>query len=137
MQKEVLRINEELLKDEINIDRSLLEYLLEYINKNLILLECLKTFAEEQGIAFDFKIITTKMFNSGFLKKEIREIGMEIPSIESVCNFAEITNVLTAKNSVSENFFYLFYRKTDTIHIDVNKLASMLGKLAIEELLDV
>ena len=136
-EKEVLRINEELLKDEINIDRSLLEYLLEYINKNLILLECLKTFAEEQGIAFDFKIITTKMFNSGFLKKEIREIGMEIPSIESVCNFAEITNVLTAKNSVSENFFYLFYRKTDTIHIDVNKLASMLGKLAIEELLDV
>lgn len=134
--KEILRIKEELLKDETIIDKSSLEYLLEYRNRSLVWLECLRTFAEEQRIAFDFKIITTKMFNSGFLKDEIRKIKMEIPSIESICNFVNITNVLTANNSVSENFFYLFYRKTDAIHIDVNKLASMLGRLAIEELLN-
>lgn len=99
--KEILKIKEKLLKDETNIDKSLLEY----NNRNLMWLECLKTFAEEQGIPFDFKIITTKMFNSGFLKNEIRKINIEIPSINSISNFVDITNVLTAENSISENFF--------------------------------
>lgn len=102
--------------------------------RHLKWLEALKTFAENQKIAFDFVILKANQFNSGFAKDSFAKIKIEFNTLKKPCYFEEVTNTLKAERSSREKFFYLFYRRIDKeSKIDLRNLAMILGKIAMQE----
>ena len=100
-------------------------------------LEALERFAKDQGIAFDFVVLNTKQFNSGFTKSEFAKIEVLFDSLNKPCLFGDVTNVLKADSSDRENYIYIYYRRNNTPNdVDVNKLAIELGRAAINETSD-
>ena len=91
-----------------------------------------KEFAEQQGIEFDFVILKQDQFNSGFAKAKFSELKIKFPELENACRFEDVTNVLTAKKSLREKFFYVFYRRNQNKgkDIDAFKLINSLNELA-------
>ncbi len=101
--------------------------------RHLQWLEALKSFAEEEGIAFDFVILKANQFNSGFAKEAFAKIQIEFNTLQKPCYFEKVTNTLKAEKSSREKFFYLFYRRIEKgTKIDLRKLAVILGKIAME-----
>ena len=101
--------------------------------KNLMWLEALKQFADEQNIDFDFVILKANQFNSGFAKEAFAKIQIEFSSLKEPCYFEKVTNTLKAEKSSREKFFYLFYRRTGDTEINLRKLAVILGTIAMKE----
>ena len=102
--------------------------------RHLQWLEALKSFADEEGIAFDFVILKANQFNSGFAKDAFAKIQIEFNTLQKPWYFDEITNTLKAEKSSREKFFYLFYRRTDKeAKIDLRNLAVKLGTIAMKE----
>lgn len=91
-----------------------------------------KQFAEQQEIEFDFVILKQDQFNSGFAKAKFSELKIKFHELENVCRFENVTNVLTAKKSLREKFFYVFYRRNQNNEkdLDVFKLINALNELA-------
>ena len=91
-----------------------------------------KDFAKHQGIAFDFVILKQDQFNSGFAKAKFSELNIKFPELENICRFGDVTNVLTAKKSLRDKFFYVFYRRNeiDKKELDVFELIDGLNSLA-------
>lgn len=97
-------------------------------------LEIFKEFADEHNVKFDFVIIRANQFNSGFAKEEFGKISIGFDTLNNLCEFKDVTNVLKAEKSSREKFFYLYYRKNDECdNIDVNSLALSMGKIALSE----
>lgn len=97
-------------------------------------LNCFRSFAEDQGIEFDFVIIQVNQFNSGFIKIEFENIEVKFPTANQLFQFKEVTNALSAKKSDRKKFFYIYARRNkDNASIDVQALLGKLGKLAIDE----
>lgn len=102
--------------------------------RHLQWLEALKSFAEEEGIVFDFVILKANQFNSGFAKDAFAKIQIEFNTLQKPCYFEKVTNTLKAEKSSREKFFYLFYRRIDKeTKIDLRKLAVILGTIAMKE----
>lgn len=102
--------------------------------RHLKWLTCLRDFATEQNIDFDFLVIKANQFNSGFGKLAFENIEIAFPGLESSCNFKKVTNALSAQKSDREKFFYIFYRRKSRLHhVNAKSLAEKLGKLALEE----
>lgn len=105
-------------------------------NKHRILawMQELKTFAESQGVAFDFVILQTKQFNSGFSNEAFSKIQIEFPGLNTTCDFKNVTNVLKVEESKRDAFFFLYYRKPlpDKV-IDWGTLIDNLIMLATKE----
>jgi len=102
--------------------------------KNLKWMTLLKEFAENQNIPFDFVFIKSNQFNSGFAKEDFAKIKIEFNDVGKSHYFEKVTNVLKAEKSERDKFFYLYYRRDgEKRNIDVKKLASILGKAAMEE----
>lgn len=91
-----------------------------------------KDFAKQQGIAFDFVILKQDQFNSGFAKVKFSELNIKFPELENVCRFGDVTNVLTAKKSLRDKFFYVFYRRNEINKNELNvfELIDSLNSLA-------
>ena len=91
-----------------------------------------KDFAKHQGIAFDFVILKQDQFNSGFAKAKFSELNIKFPELENISRFGDVTNVLTAKKSLRDKFFYVFYRRNeiDKKELDVFELIDGLNSLA-------
>lgn len=105
--------------------------------KNIEWINALKEFAESQKIPFDFVVVNTKQFTSGFTKSAFSQIEIDFDSLSKPCVFSKVTNVLNAKESERESFFYLYYRVDKPRKpIDVNRLAVELGKVALKEKAD-
>lgn len=105
--------------------------------KHLQWLKALKTFADEQGIEFDFVILKANQFNSGFTKEAFAKIQIEFNTLQNPCYFEKVTNTLKAEKSFREKFFYLFYRRADKeAKIDLRSLAMKLGTIAMQEAFD-
>ncbi len=106
------------------------------VNKRRVLawMQALKCFAESQGLAFDFVILQTKQFNSGFSKDAFSKIQIEFPGFNRTCDFENVTNVLKAEKSKRDDFFFLYYRKSlpEKI-IDWGELIDNLIMLATKE----
>lgn len=93
--------------------------------RHLRWLECLRDFAKEQGIDFDFLVIKANQFNSGFGKLAFENIEIVFPGLTSSCNFKKVTNALSAQKSEREKFYYIFYRREDrNCQVDAKRLAS-------------
>ena len=105
--------------------------------KHLQWLKALKTFADEQGIEFDFVILKANQFNSGFTKEAFAKIQIEFNTLQNPCYFEKVTNTLKAEKSFREKFFYLFYRRADKeAKIDLRSVAMKLGTIAMQEAFD-
>jgi len=114
--------------------RDLLAETIKSKSKHLEFLNCLKDFATQQSIEFDFVIIKANQFNSGFGKIEFSKIKIEFDGLKNPCTFSDIINVPTPRKSDQDNFYYLFYRRRDkNVKIDLKGLASILGLLAFKE----
>lgn len=92
-------------------------------------MKILDEFAREQNIPFEFLIIYTNQFNSGFRKQEFENIHIIFPELREPCKFGEVSNVLKSEKSKGEKFFFLYYNragKEDGISI-TNLVERMLG----------
>lgn len=92
-------------------------------------LKSLQKFSEENGIPFDFVIISAKNFQSGFLKEDIDNILIDFPNCREIKQIKDVTNVLSAEKS-REHFFYLFYRR-DNKKLDVIEFANHICREAL------
>lgn len=102
--------------------------------KHLKWLTCFKDFADRQNLDFDFLIIKSSQFNSGFGKLAFENIEIAFPALKHPCNFKKVTNALSASKSERDKFYYLFVRrKNRNQEIDATDLALALGTLAMQE----
>ena len=93
----------------------------------------MQRFADDQDIDFDFVVLNTKQFNSGFTKSEFAKIEILFDSLSKPCVFGDVNNVLKADKSERENYIYIYCRRDETRVLNLNKLAIELGKVAINE----
>ena len=77
------------------------------LESTITLLELLETFAKEQGIPFEFVTISANQFNTGFNKKDFKEINVYFPNLNSVSFLKDVINLFDAEQPRS-NFFYLY-----------------------------
>ena len=77
------------------------------LESTITLLELLETFAKEQGIPFEFVTISANQFNTGFNKKDFKEINVYFPNLNSVSYLKDVINLFDAEQPRS-NFFYLY-----------------------------
>lgn len=97
-------------------------------------LSVFKEFAEEQKLDFNFVLIQANQFNSGFSKKGFEDLKISFPTLKKPVCFKTVTNVLTANKSAGNKFFYLFYKRNESIDsINVFDLVDKLDVLAKEE----
>lgn len=102
--------------------------------KHLKWLSCFRDFADRQKLDFDFLIIKSSQFNSGFGKLAFENIEIAFPALKHPCNFKKVTNALSASKSERDKFYYLFVRRKDrNQEIDATDLALALGTLAMQE----
>lgn len=102
--------------------------------KLLKLLKCFQSFAKEQKIEFDFIILFTKRFNSGFVKVDFDKVEIEFSSLQSIHHFKKVANTLSASKSERDNYFYVYYKRQDRKkRIDVARMAELLNLYAVDE----
>ena len=79
-------------------------------------------FSDENGILFDYVVISAKKFQSGFIKLNIDQVLIDFPEYGKSKYIKDIINTLNAVRT-REHFFFLFYKRTDK-KIDANAFAS-------------
>lgn len=80
-------------------------------DKQIELLEVFDNFSREQNIPFDYLVLYTDYFNSGFRKTEFGDMKFKLPMVNDVWRFEDISNVAHQFDSKNEEFFYIFYSK--------------------------
>lgn len=97
----------------------------------LKIMKCLKKFADESGVECNFVILKANQFTSGFGKADFSNANIVFLSSEGEFHApVKIVASLEAKESERKSFFYLFYKRSDNmeIELDCSKLRSMLLK---------
>lgn len=97
------------------------------LESTITLLELLETFAKEQGIPFEFVTISANQFNTGFNKKDFKEINVYFPNLNSVSFLKDVINLFDAEQPRS-NFFYL-YAKMENRNYQV--ISALIKKLIL------
>lgn len=96
-------------------------------------MEIFDRFASEQHIDFEFLIIYTDQFNSGFRKQEFENIEILFPELKQPCRFGAVSNVLKSEKSKGEKFFFLYYtRETSMQSVSITGLIGEMLRLASE-----
>ena len=107
-------------------------------NQNILeLISIFDKFRKEQKINFDFLVIYTKQFISGFRKQEFGNIELRFPELKNPCRFGDISNVLKGSESKAEKFFFLYCtqkenkngQKTIEIMSLIDKMLSLATRL--------
>lgn len=86
---------------------------LETRKEHLQWMQILEDFAKSQQIKFEFLVIYTNQFNSGFRKQEFGDIKILFPEIKEPCKFGEVSNALRSEKSRGEKFFFLYYNRDE------------------------
>lgn len=129
----------ELISTEIeNIDKQDLDPISKKAqkqDKELILrvLTCLREYASQKQLAYDFIIIRASQFNSGFGKPDFSDTNIAFPITTGepkLATVGQIVSSLRAKEKDRDNFFYLFYKRNaeDNTEIDSQELCKILMK---------
>lgn len=96
-------------------------------------MEIFDRFASEQKIEFEFLIIYTDQFNSGFRKQEFENIEIIFPELKQPSRFGAVSNVLKSEKSKGEKFFFLYYsRETAFQRVSITGLIREMLRLASE-----
>lgn len=95
------------------------------------LLEEIKKFFKDSNLPFDFVIISQEQFKPNILKDRFKKIPIKFPNLcNKLVNMEEVTTIPLDITDTS-NFFYIFYKKTADINVDVEKFANCLMKAGI------
>ncbi len=76
----------------------------------------LKTIANSLDLEFNFVIINSDIFKSGFSKKAIKELLIDFNNIENEITLKSITTLLDADVKEYSDFYYIFYKRTTEIN---------------------
>lgn len=111
---------------------------LETRKEHLQWMQILEEFAKDQHISFEFLVIYTNQFNSGFRKQEFGDIKILFPELRQPCKFGEVSNVLKSEKSRGEKFFFLFYNRDEeqkeiSIMQLVARMLTLAGRLHLEK----
>lgn len=101
----------------------------ESLSRQRDLIKVFEAYSKEQGIPFDFVVLYTNQFNSGFRKQEFGDMLFELPTIQKKCRFSEVNNTFSQNNSNRERFFYIYCsRKSDNTVPSLGALIDALMK---------
>ena len=95
--------------------------------KFFFLMENLWEHLTVQGIPFEFVTISANQFNTGFNKKDFKEINVYFPNLNSVSFLKDVINLFDAEQPRS-NFFYL-YAKMENRNYQV--ISALIKKLIL------
>lgn len=87
----------------------------------LTFMDCLESFSKESSIPFDYVLIRTRHFRSGFSKDELSSTIVYFPSINKKRKLGEVVTLLKS-GAGRDKFFYLYYKRGKTGNIDIQKL---------------
>lgn len=88
---------------------------LEYKPIYLKIMQSLEMCAKKHSQPFNYILLQTNTFKSGFNKKDLEEMIIDFPGIPKKCRFKDVVSSLSGEKSARENMFYLFYeRKANT-----------------------
>lgn len=76
----------------------------------------LKTIASELNLEFNFVIINSDVFKSGFSKNAIKDLLIHFNNIENEITLKSITTLLDADVKEYSDFYYIFYKRTTEIN---------------------
>lgn len=128
----------ELMEQAEGLEREKYKVSLEIKSRHVEWMKILEKFAANQEIDFDFQIIYTNQFNSGFRKQEFGNIELIFPELKNPCKFEEVSAILTSQASKGEKFFYLYYKRNDAKQkIKINDLITQMliyaSKIKLEQ----
>ena len=97
--------------------------------KILKVIDTLKKFANKNNMECDFVLLEASQFYSGFNKKDLSSIPIKFPKKgrSNVFEFKDVVSLLESNDSEINDFFYLFYKGSDT-SIDREELCSEIYK---------
>ena len=101
------------------------------LNSTIALLELLENFANEQGIPFEFVTISANQFNTGFNKKDFKEINVYFPNLNNVSFLKDAINLFDAEQPRS-NFFYLYAKMENRDYQVISNLVKRLIRFAMD-----
>lgn len=83
------------------------------LEKNIILkiMEALKEYANELGIECDYVLLEASQFSSSFRKPDFAKLCIMFE--EETFLFEKVVSSLSGKESINEDYFYLFYKRND------------------------
>lgn len=95
--------------------------------RQLRLLNAVKSFSEENGVAFDYVVLRTKSFSSGFSAGDIGNLKIVFSDEPRALSysFKEISAGLKADRPLSEPF-YVFHKRGEGVSIDPESFADCL-----------
>ena len=102
-----------------------------------ILLNWLEMFSkvrESQNLRFfDFLIIPTSKFESGFKKEDLSNTPIYFPESGKTQPLGKLINLFTTKDTVRHMFFYVYYRKANGEMIDAQQVGREIAKLVLNK----
>lgn len=101
------------------------------LNSTIDLLGLLENFANEQGIPFEFVTISANQFNTGFNKKDFKEINVYFPNLNNVSFLKDAINLFDAEQPRS-NFFYLYAKMENRDYQAISNLVKRLILFAMD-----
>lgn len=93
-----------------------LERLQETLAANKIHIQWLKIFEKfakqnKDKLDFEFLVICTDQFNSGFRKSEFENIAIVFPELKHPCKFKDVSNIRTSGKSKGDIVFFIYYNR--------------------------
>lgn len=84
---------------------------IELLKKHYSVMKCLKEYADEFKLPFDFVLLRTKKFSSGFGKAAFEDVLIDFPNLKKNCKFKKVVTGFNADETVRSNMFYLYQRR--------------------------
>ncbi len=92
-------------------------------------MECLKEASTSAGIPFDYVLIGTNKFKSGFMKEELNKIPIQFSNLDRVKSFGDVVTPLISTTK-RDNFFYLYYNRGEK-ELEICKIVKCICDTAI------
>ncbi len=116
-EEEILKVkNSQTLKGEA-------EKHLHTVEKYLRWIQLFQEIAKDYNIPFEFLMLDAKQFSSGFGNLDFGKLQIEFDSAKKkICEFRNVCNTLHNSEKVTENFFYIFYRRNEENRISIKDM---------------
>lgn len=101
------------------------------LDSTISLIELLEIFAKEHSIPFEFVTISANQFNTGFNKKDFKEINVYFSNLNQISQLKDAVNLFDAEEPRS-NFFYLYAKIKNRDSQVISDLVKKLESYATE-----
>ena len=110
-------INDDLIKkysDKINLQKAIIKDTEIELKRAMDLFKLLKAVAEDNGMSFEYVIITSDKFNTGFDKAAFKQIQIYFPAIDMSKKLEDCIVSLQGQKKEKNKFFYLYINEKAT-----------------------